>query len=457
MRSEPLSMEQYIELSAQEAGWKNPVLAEKYTGQSLPTLKEMARRTGALDQTAGDIGDVKQPLNPDFFAFREGLREEHAEFKRSEGDAHDFDSGYRPEFPQETIAKLASYGFTKPVDMVHSTSGRAAIFELFYGLESLTEEGKIPVGILDPVAWSGLRDSATKTRIQPLFAPTKEGHGFTLTEDGLLESLNFLKAHPQYQPSFAYTIVPSNPTGEKAKYDELVKIAETAAANGLTLVIDIIYLAISPTEGPAHDNPQLRGLIHYLETHLSPEAWQSIVFVEGETKIVGTPRTGGLIIPKGGARNATLAAAARDVKQVINTYPDPMSALNATALHRFPEGIQGAMGRRYEGLEGSRRSFKNRIGKLIPIVGGNSFYFLGALVDGEGKPLIRDEQGRPVQDPKRASEILLQNHNLAAAPGDMFRPGQHSTYRFSAATTPNVIQRLGDIIEGLVEEAERKG
>jgi hypothetical protein len=115
------------------------------------------------------------------------------------------------------------------------------------------------------------------------------------------------------------------------------------------------------------------------------------------------------------------------------------------------------MGERYTALERSREGFHSRIGGLIPIVGGNTFYYFGALVDRNGQPLIRDEKGAPVLEPKKASEILLTKYNLAAAPGTMFRGGNHPTYRFSAATTLEVVNRVGDIIEGLVEEAERHG
>lgn len=466
-------MQEYMDQTPQ-FGWDKTLPIGPYTGPSLPVLLAEARKRGAISQAAGDIGDVEKGMSPEFIAFMAEERtrliadaRQGGAFDFSSGDVHGYPSAYRQEFLAETEAKRESYGLGNDVEMLHFSTGRLAIEDLFYAAHELHDKegrkGK-PTIIFDPVSWAGLRSSIKKERLMGVYAPIERGKGLTLTSEGLRRAVNDIKeGGGDENPVMAYTIVPSNPTGEKTVGSELVELAKTAHEMKVTLVIDIIYLPISP------DGIQTNSPVQFLKENVEPEVWANCIFVEGETKIVGTPRTASLMVPlpkqaKGPnvvgteeLRNKFLLDIARWAKQSQSCYPDPTSALAATALHRFPGGIHKAMGERYIALDTSRRVFQERIAALIPTVGEHSFYYFGALVDGQGQVIVREKDGTSVSDPIRASQVLLERHNLALAPGNMFRDGNHITGRFTAATTLDVIQKVAASIEQMLAESERHG
>lgn len=466
-------MKEYVDLTEQQGTrWREPVTVGEYYGQTLPAMKVAARNAGALDFTAGDIGDTQEGLSDEFMQWMQHVREEqvrkgYAPFRESPNDIHGFPSFYQPDHAPLQIAKLRSYGMmdagATPVEAHVSSnnvsSGRAAIDGLFHGFNRMAramELQKPPTGVLDPLAWGGLRDLLEQNDLKGVYAPVTEEGGFGLTAEGLATSVEWLSLRNE-NPLFAYTIVPSNPSGERTSNERLIALAQEANRQQMTLVIDIFYLPISP-EGLT-DSP-----LAHLRNNLTEEEWANVVVIEGDTKAVGFPRTAGIMMSTStdgpqftdarGIRptykNKFLADKFQQRKAAVNTYPDPQSALGSLTLHTFPGGIHAAMGERYDTLEDSRRILNEQVGELIPVVGDNSFYSAVALVDDEGKSLIRDLQGNPVTESENIGQRLINDHQLAIAPMGLFRNGVPGTFaRATAATTRANMERFLGIIQKL--------
>ena len=337
------------------------------------------------------------------------------------------------------------------------SSGRLAIDGLFYGFRRMSQleaPGKTGTGVLDPLASAGLRDALEQNDLKGVNAPVTDGGGFGLTAEGLEESISFIEQAGDH-PLFAYTIVPSNPSGERTPNEKLLELALKCYEKRVSLVIDVFYLAISP-EGLGNSP------IPYLRQNLPPEAWANVVIIEGDTKAVGFPRTSSVMMsvdPRGPAlrvdgktitKNNFLADQFQRRKAAVNSYPDPTSALGSFALHTYPNGIHEAMGPRYAMLESSRGLFRERVAQIVPVVGDNTLYSAVALVDENGDSLVKDRDGRPVTDTETVGKRLLLDYQLAIAPMALFRDGAPGTLvRATAATTTENVQRFIGILERL--------
>ncbi|MBT3223314.1 MAG: hypothetical protein HN348_29930, partial [Proteobacteria bacterium] len=87
------------------------------------------------------------------------------------------------------------------------------------------------------------------------------------------------------------------------------------------------------------------------------------------------------------------------------------------------------------------------------------FYGTAALVDSEGGPLVRDEEGRQLTDAKEVCETLIRRFGLVGAPGGMFSsaPEANKMVRLTAAVTLADVDKVGDIVGQMVEEAAKYG
>jgi len=70
-----------------------------------------------------------------------------------------------------------------------------------------------------------------------------------------------------------------------------------------------------------------------------------------------------------------------------------------------------------------------------------------ALVDESGASLIRDDEGKPLDDPRQISELLIDRFGLVGAPGGMFSPAQEANrmVRLTAAVTLEDVAKVGEI------------
>jgi aspartate/methionine/tyrosine aminotransferase len=461
-----LAMERFIEKAP---GLRQPQIAVPMPGlPTLPDLKKLARDRRAaghavIDQSAGDIDDVGQPLSDNFPAWIEEARdrivaEGCTELRRTTGDAFGFPGNYQQQYPAVMDVLVASWGVREtPVRTIQTVSGRTAIDLVFRGLAARADEagkdGRRAL-IFDTLEWSGYRPLARALDLEMVHAPAIPKHGLSSSAEGLEAALAFARDQ-DLTPIATVPILPSNPTGVGMERTELARFVETAAAADLPVMIDAFYSPLVP-EGHAEAVP-----LGFLEQELAPEALAYLGVLVGETKVTSSQNKTGTMIwmaPAGhdGIANTIIDAALTRMR-AINGYPRPQDALVAYALHTFPGGVHAAMGPRYIALDETRRAMRAACDAYdLPFSIGGSFYGTAALVDAEGQSLIRDDQGRPITDPKQVSELLINQFGLVGAPGGMFAPAPESAsmVRLTAAVTLEDVEKVRGIFGELVAAAK---
>ncbi len=459
------AMERFL---AQAPGLRQPRIAVPIPGlPTLPDLKKLARDRRAaghpvIDQSAGDIDDVGQPLSPDFPAWIEEARDKlaaagSAELRRTTGDAFGFPGNYQQQYPAVVKTLVASWGVKEtPVRTVQTVSGRTAIDLVLRGLiaraEKAGKNGRRAL-IFDTLQWSGYEPLATDLNLVMVHCPAIPRHGLSSSAEGLEAALEFARDQG-LTPIAAVPILPSNPTGVGMEREELARYVEAAAAADLPVMIDAFYSPLVP-EGHAAAIP-----LEWLEKRLAPEVLAYLGVLVGETKVTSSQNKTGTMIwlaPEGHdaiAREVIETALTR--MRTVNGYPRPQEALVAYALHTFPGGVHAAMGPRYKALDETRRAMRAACDAYeLPFSIGGSFYGTAALVDADGQSLIRDSQGRPMTDPKKISEMLIGEFGLVGAPGGMFTPAPEgaSMVRLTAAVTLEDVEKVRDIFGHLLEAA----
>jgi aspartate/methionine/tyrosine aminotransferase len=460
-----VAMERFL---AQSPGLQQPQIAVPIPGlPTLPDLKKLARDRRAaghdvIDQSAGDIDDVGQPLSPDFPAWIEQARDRIvaagcAELRRTTGDAFGFPGNYQQQYPAVVATLVASWGVQDtPVRTIQTVSGRTAIDLVFRGLiaraDAAGKTGRRAL-IFDTLEWSGYRPLARALDLEMVHAPAIPKHGLSSSAEGLTAALEFARDRG-LTPIAAVPILPSNPTGVGMDRAELARYVEAAAAADLPVMIDAFYSPLVP-EGHA-----AAIALGWLERELAPDALAYLGVLVGETKVTSSQNKTGTMIwlaPKGhdAIANVVIEAALTRMR-AINGYPRPQDALVAYALHTFPGGVHAAMGPRYEALDATRRAMRAACDAYdLPFSIGGSFYGTVALVDREGRSLIRGNDGQPLTDPRQISELLINEFGLVGAPGGMFTPAPEgaSMVRLTAAVTLEDVEKVGGIFGRLVEAA----
>ena len=164
-------MDQFV---ARATGLRAPRVSVPVPGlPTLPDLKKLARdrRSAGLpviDQSAGDIDDVGQPLHPDLPAWIEQTRDAlvasgAAELRRTRGDAYGYPGNYQQQYPAVQAILARSWGIHGPTLAVQTVSGRAVLDCAFRGLVARVKSHHLapPYAlILDPLAWSGYQPLA---------------------------------------------------------------------------------------------------------------------------------------------------------------------------------------------------------------------------------------------------------------------------------------------------------
>lgn len=438
---------------------------------TLPALKKaaQARRAQGLetvDQSAGDIDDVGQPMNPEFYRWIEQIRgilvsAGHKEFARTDRAPSGYPGHYQQQYPVVTDKLAESLGLREtPHQALQTVSGRAALDFALRGLLARAQEKGLelpPAIILDPLAWSGYQPLAKDLGIEIIQAPVTEGHGLANSEEGLQAALAFAKNNG-LAPIAAIPILPSNPTGAGMDREELRRFIESAAERELPVMIDGFYSPLHPW-GHQHAIP-----LGWLEQNLTPEALGHLGVVVGETKVTSSQEKTGSVVwlaPKGHDQIAkTVIGAGMGRLSTTNSYPRPSEAMAAYALHTFPGGIHAAMGPRYVALDRTRAAMRAACDALeLPLTIGGSFYGTAALVDSSGQTLIRDAEGRPVEDTNRAIQTLVERFGLVGAPGGMFSsaPEAGVMARLTAAVTLDDVAAVKTIFGQMLEEARRHG
>ena len=444
-------------------------------GPSLPMLKKMAQALQAagrevLDQSAGCISLVNQPLNPKLLAWRDMLRDQLRKggkpdgplvFPHNDQGVYGYGQNYAMEYPEMLEIVAENIGITTPHEAMSTVSGRAALGATFFAWKEENDRRNIGEGtdkkaaiILPPLAWSGYKPLAKQFGFELIYAPAVSGKGLSETNEGLEAGITLAK-EKGFRSIAAISINSSNPTGETTDVQETKKEAQTCATHRMSLLIDGFYSPIA-----RKGQKETLGL-EELQRDLTPEELAGVEVLVGETKVTDSQKKTAQLFhftPKGHEQAPQQRAKdASTFKEAFNLYARPDEALTAAALHSFPEGIHEAMGPRYVALEAARAAMRERIGTLIPLVGGDSFYSAVAMVDGEGGTLIRDTEGRPVLDPKEASATLVDRFGLVQAPGGLFRPGAHKLARATAAVTVETVDQIAGIIQQMLQEAQQHG
>jgi aspartate/methionine/tyrosine aminotransferase len=462
-----LAMDRFV---ASSPGLQQPRIAEKIPGlPTLPDLKLLAheRRAAGLpviDQSAGDIDEVGQPLSEEFVAWIPEARDRLVAagctgVRRTTGDAYGFPSIYRQQFPEVPAALARSWGIERtPIRTLQTLSGRTILDFTFRGLLRRAGDrlsGRQPALILDPLAWSGYRPLAADLGLKLVHLPARPGRGLAASAEGLAVAIAFARERG-LEPIAALSVLPSNPSGVGLPGDELVRYVETAAAADLPVLLDAFYSPLAP-EGHAEAVP-----LGMLERTLAPEALALVGTVVGETKVTSSQNKTGSVLwfaPEGRREVADVVvdgAAAR--MRTTNCYPRPQEVLVAYALHTFAGGVHAAMGPRYTALHAARVAMREAADALgLPLSIGGSFYGTAGLVDPDGVGLVRDADGRPLTDGKAISETLISRFGLVGAPGPMFSsaPEASSLIRLTAAVTLEDVAGLRSIMETMLDEARR--
>lgn len=458
------AMERFV---ANAPGLRQPRISVAVPGlPTLPDLKKLARDRRAaglpvIDQSAGDIDDVGQPLNAELGAWIEQTRdrlvaEGSSELRRVSGGAYGYPGNYQQQYPAVLNILAQSWGLQGRTLAVHTVSGRAALDCAFRGMIAAAKAQKLPAPyaiVLDPLAWSGYQPLAADLDLDLIHMPAVPGHGLAGSSEGLSAALAFA-AEVGKTVVGVVPVVPSNPSGIGLTADELVQMAETAAAAQVPMLIDAFYSPLDP-RGHAACVPMAE-----LEARLAPEVLGYVGILVGETKVSSSQnKTASLIwcAPAGhDGPGKTVIFHAGERLKTTNLYPRPQEALVAAALHTFPGGLHAAMGPRYLALRDARdamRSVCDRLG--IPLSIGGSFYGTAALVDPAGHSLLKDDHGRPLTDAKAVISALVARYGLVGAPGGMFSPAPEATLlvRLTAAVTLADVERVGTILEQLLEQA----
>lgn len=459
----PSAMDRFIQSSP---GFREPRLARTIPGMpTLPELKALAqaRRAAGLrviDQSAGDIADVGQPMNPDFYTFRNEVREEitgpggKLVFPHSDG-LYDLPSNYQAEYPALIEELGHSWGLQEtPVKGCSTVSGRAAIDFALRGLVSRLQPGQKGCIIMDPLAWSGYKPLAKELGLEIVYVPAVKGKGMSISAEGFKESLEFAKSKG-LTPVGVIPIIPSNPTGESMDHEELKELAISAAETGTPLMIDAFYSPLH-TEGHRAAVP-----LDKLEKELPPEVLGNIGMIVGETKVTDSQKKTGSMLwlaPKGHDALATkMAAVATKRKMDTNSYARPDEALSAIALHRFPGGIHEAMGPRYKALNKCRQQMRESVERVgLPFVIGHSFYGMVGFVDPEtGISIIRDKEGTVIEDPVKATNHLVSEYGLVGVSGADFSSAPEAAMlsRLTAAVKGETVDQLEGVLSEMLQFA----
>ena len=447
-------------------GLSAPQLARPVPGlPTLPDLKKLARDRRAagaavIDQSAGDIDDVGQPLSDAFVAWVPEARARliaagHTAFRHTEGDAFGFSGAYCQQYPIVTETLARSWGIAGDgYRALQTVSGRTIIDLTLRGLLARADEagkGARRTLVLDPLAWSGYRPLARDLGLELVHQPVRSGRGLAASVEGLEIALRFARDQG-LDPVGVFVVLPSNPTGVGLEREELARLVEHAAAEDVPLVIDAFYSPLA-REGHAEAVP-----LGWLQSRLAPEALAYLGAIVGETKVTSSQNKTGTLLwlaPEGRASLADRvwgAAAAR--MRSTNVYPRPNEALVAYALHTFPDGIHAAMGPRFQALDAAREAMRRVCDRLaLPLSIGGSFYGTAALVDREGRSMVRDDAGQPLTDAAAISLLLIERYGLVGAPGGMFSPAPEAAtmVRLTAAVTAEQVEQVGAILESLLD------
>ncbi len=458
-------MDRFVENSP---GLREPRLARTIPGiPTLPELKALAqkrRREGlsVIDQSAGDIADVGEPMSDAFYDFHAGIggnlvRPDGSRIFQPSNGLYGLPDNYQAEYP-EFIAELGrSWGLENtPVKGVSTVSGRTAIDLALRGLKARLQPGQKGCIIMDPLAWPGYKPLCKELSIEIIHAPAVSGNGLSLSAEGLKETLEFAKAQG-LTPIGIVPIVPSNPTGESMPYEQLKLLAETAFEANTPLMIDAFY---SPLHEEGHTVAVPLGR---LENELPPEVLGNIGMIVGETKVTSSQKkTGDLVwlAPEGHDQLAThMAKVATQRKMATNAYARPDEVIAAMALHRFPGGLHAAMGPRYAALNRCRHEMRDAVGRVgLGFKGGHSFYGIATLVDPEtGLSIVRNDEGRVIDDPGKALNHLVNKYGLIGAPGAEFSsaPEAANMLRLTAAVKSETVQRLKGVLEEMLDYARK--
>jgi len=433
---------------------------------TLPDLKKLARERRAaglpvIDQSAGDIDDVGEPLAAGFPDWIEATRDRlvaagASELRRTSGGAYGYPAFYQQQYPAVVEILADSWGIGRPWLALHTVSGRAILDAAFRGVIGAAR-GRGAVGpfaiVIDPLAWSGYQPLAADLDLELLHMPAVVGHGLRPSAAGLQQALQFARAHGRTVIA-VLPVVPSNPSGSGLTAGELVAIAEVACGAQVPMVIDAFYSPLDP-RGHAACVPMAE-----LQARLAPEVLAGVGLVVGETKVTSSQnKTASLFWCAPAGRDGLARAVALHAGERLkatNLYPRPQEAVVAAALHTFPGGVHAAMGPRYLALDAARQAMRVMCGRLgIPLSIGGSFYGTAALVDGDGRNLLRDADGRPLADPREVIGALVSRYGLVGAPGGMFSPAPEAALmvRLTAAVTLADVERVGAILASLLDQA----
>lgn len=452
---------------ARSTGLRRPTLAVPDPAlPTLPDLKKLAqdRRAAGLpviDQSAGDISDVGQPLHPDFPAWIQEARSQLLAagcmaLQATAGDAYGFPGNYQQQYPQVLDVLANSWRVTSPFRGLQTVSGRAALDFVLRGLLARAGDVSNPCILLDPLAWSGYQPLCADLGIQIVNVPALT-EGLSTCAQALSEGIQFAKQQ-QMTPIATIPILPSNPTGVGLSPEALVAYIEAAAIADLPVLIDAFYSPLAPQGHAAAISMDV------LSQRLSPEVLAGVGLLVGETKVTSSQNKTASILwmaPSGHERTAnTIIAVATKRMKTTNSYPRPQEALVAYALHTFPGGVHTAMGPRYAALNTTRQAMKASCDRLaLPLSIGGSFYGTVGLVTDEGLALVRDRDGRPLTAPADVSRALIERFGLVGAPGGMFSsaPEAGQLVRLTAAVSLDDVQRVESILEQMRDEALRLG
>jgi hypothetical protein len=447
-------------------GLQEPLRA--HLDPTLPTLPDLKKRARdrraaglvAVDQSAGDIDDVGQPLHPDFPAWVEQTRQRlvsagQRELRPTSGDAYGYPGHYQQQYPAVVEILADSWGLG-PHQAVQTVSGRNALDLAMRGLVSWARAQGRPgphALVLDPLAWPGYLPLAEDLGLALIHAPAHGG--LAATADGVREAAHAARAQG-LDPIAALPIVPSNPSGVGLDSDTLCQIVQLAEREAMLVLLDAFYSPLSPG-GHASAVP-----VADLRARLSPELLGRIGVLVGETKVTSSQnKTSTLfwLAPAGEDRIARIViGAALERLKTTNTYPRPQEAVVAAALHTFPGGLQAAMGPRFQALDAARNAMAAVAdSRGLPLSIGGSFYGTLGLVDAQGQGLLRDADGRPLTRPKEILEALAGRYGLIGAPGGLFSPAPEASLlvRLTAAVSLEDIGRLDEILGALQDGGAR--
>ncbi len=391
----------------------------------LKSYREKYPKRAVYDASQGDGGASLPGTPPEILERAAQMQKEHG-------------TGYDAPFGTARFREIVAekyWGFDadtglSPQNVVATVGGRDALVKAYEAMLALGYGRQGDVLLVSRVPWISYNWGPYGVGANVLLAPGNENEGWTYSEEGINNSVEFAARSGRKVAGMVITN-PDNPTGQTISVEKQVALGKAALKAGVAFVLyDWIYHQVTDEE-----SMDINAFIR----EFSLAERERIIFLDGLTKSLGASnvRSAHLIAPKRVAQFISARAS-------HNVIPSFYSL--AVAMAAYEMGYKEASRSIVEPTNASRkllRSFLDEHGfKYILGKGYYAFIHVGEWLAAKGW-----------EDSEALGQYLAEEYGVATVPGVYFSPYGREWIRFSYATpserTLGAAQRLLDGLEAL--------